>query len=49
MQNFNIRSRRSWEPILINGALIMICIFALLPIATTVLTSFKFQEDITLE
>jgi hypothetical protein len=34
-------SRRNWEGLLINGALILICILAMLPIATTVLNSFK--------
>lgn len=40
-------SRQDWERLLINGALIAICIFAMLPIATTVLISFKRQQDIT--
>ena len=40
-------SRRNWERLLVNGALILICIFAMLPIATTLLISFKSQQDIT--
>jgi len=40
-------SRKSWEHSLVNGALIVVCILAMLPIATTVLISFKRQEDIT--
>ncbi len=40
-------SRRSWDQILINVALILVTLFAMLPIATTVLISFKQQEDIT--
>jgi len=40
-------SRKHWERWLTHGALILICILALLPIATTVLTSFKRQQDIT--
>ena len=42
-----MRIRRTGERLLIHAALILICIFALLPIATTVLISFKRQEDIT--
>jgi multiple sugar transport system permease protein len=41
---FSRRSTRFW---LINLALIAICIFALVPIATTLLISFKNQADIT--
>jgi ABC-type glycerol-3-phosphate transport system permease component len=40
-------SRQSWESLLTNGALILICIFAMLPIATTLLISLKGQQDIT--
>jgi multiple sugar transport system permease protein len=40
-------SRKSWSNISINTALILVCIFAMLPIATTVLISFKNQQDIT--
>jgi len=40
-------SRKRWEYSLVNGALIGVCIFAMLPIATTILISFKKQEDIT--
>jgi ABC-type glycerol-3-phosphate transport system permease component len=39
-------SRRNWEGWLINGALILICLFAMLPIATTVLISFKREQDV---
>lgn len=39
-------SRRNWEGLMINGALILICIFAMLPIATTVLISFKREQDV---
>jgi ABC-type glycerol-3-phosphate transport system permease component len=40
-------SRQGWERLLINGALILVCIFAMLPIATTILISLKGQQDIT--
>ncbi len=39
-------SRRNWEGLLINAALILICLFAMLPIATTVLISFKQEQDV---
>ena len=39
-------SRQNWERLLINGALILICIFAMLPIATTMLISFKREQDV---
>jgi ABC-type glycerol-3-phosphate transport system permease component len=35
------------EGVLANGALILICLFALLPVATTLLISFKREEDVT--
>jgi ABC-type glycerol-3-phosphate transport system permease component len=47
MRNFVSSSRRTWERFLINAALILVVIFAMLPIATTVLISFKSQQDIT--
>jgi len=40
-------SRKSGNQVLMNLALILITLFAMLPIATTVLISFKQQEDIT--
>ncbi|GIK38187.1 MAG: hypothetical protein BroJett011_20200 [Chloroflexota bacterium] len=40
-------SRQTWERLLVNGALILICLFAMLPIATTVLISFKREQDVT--
>lgn len=40
-------SRKSRENFLVNVALIVIVIFAMLPIATTLLISFKSQQDIT--
>lgn len=39
-------ARRTWENIAVNLALIFITLFAMLPIATTILISFKKQEDI---
>lgn len=47
MQKIASPSRRTWENLLINGALILVCLFAMVPIATTVLISFKRQQDIT--
>jgi len=40
-------SRRQWNNWLINAALILICCIALIPVATTVLISFKGERDIT--
>lgn len=39
-------SRKRWNTWLVNGALILISIVALLPVATTVLISFKGESDI---
>ena len=39
-------SRKRWNAWLVNGALILICLVALLPVATTVLISFKGERDI---
>ncbi|MCB0042908.1 MAG: carbohydrate ABC transporter permease [Caldilinea sp.] len=39
-------SRRRWNTWLVNGALILISLVALLPVATTVLISFKGERDI---
>ncbi|MFZ1771211.1 MAG: carbohydrate ABC transporter permease [Caldilinea sp.] len=39
-------SRKRWNSWLVNGALILICLMALLPVATTVLISFKGERDI---
>jgi ABC-type glycerol-3-phosphate transport system permease component len=47
MQKVSSPSRQTWEQLLINGLLIFICIFALLPIAATVLISFKLEQDVT--
>ncbi len=47
MRRIRFLLHRDWERLLIHGALILICIFAMLPIATTVLISFKRQQDIT--
>lgn len=38
-------SRKTWEAWLANGALILICLVALIPVATTVLISFKGERD----
>jgi ABC-type glycerol-3-phosphate transport system permease component len=40
-------SRQSWERLLVNAILILVCLFAMLPIATTVLISFKREQDVT--
>ena len=47
MSNRRLLSRRNIEVWLVNLALIAVCIFALIPIATTVLISFKGEQDIT--
>ena len=41
------RFRLDWKQIAIHAVLILICLIVLLPIATTVLISFKRQQDIT--
>lgn len=46
MGNLLIPSRQSREGLLFNGALILVCLFAMLPIATTVLISFKQEQDV---
>ena len=38
-------SRKRVESLLVNGALIVICLVALIPVATTVLISFKGERD----
>jgi ABC-type glycerol-3-phosphate transport system permease component len=40
-------SRRVWVSRLVNLALILVCIFVMIPIGTTILISFKEQADIT--
>jgi ABC-type glycerol-3-phosphate transport system permease component len=40
-------TRRAWINLLVSIALILICLFALVPIGTTILISFKEQADIT--
>ena len=40
-------SRKLMDSILTNAALIIICIVAMIPVATTVLISFKREEDVT--
>ena len=47
MRNMLSPSRQGWEHLLVNVALILVCMFAMLPIATTVLISFKKEEDVT--
>ncbi len=42
----NLYSKK-WTSIWVNGAIILVVLFAMLPIATTVLISFKKQQDIT--
>jgi multiple sugar transport system permease protein len=43
-RHFTNRSLRFW---LVNLGLVIVCIFAMIPIATTILISFKNQADIT--
>ncbi len=47
MRNFFKSTQRTREGQLINVVLIVICLFALLPIATTLLISFKGEMDVT--
>ena len=46
MRKIPYLSRRNWQGLLINGALILVVIFAMVPIATTVLISLKGERDI---
>ena len=46
MFNLNDWSRRAWTIRLVSLALILVCLFAMVPIATTILISFKEQSDI---
>ena len=47
MFKLNDWSRTTWINRLVNLALIVICFFAMIPIATTIIISFKEQADIT--
>lgn len=47
MTNLLSASRATWIRRLVNLALIIVCIVAMIPIATTILISFKQQSDIT--
>jgi len=47
MENTPSLSRKNWEGLLTNVLLILVVLFAMLPIATTILISFKKQQDIT--
>ena len=40
-------TRKKRDAALVNGALIIICLIALVPVATTVLISFKSEQDVT--
>jgi ABC-type glycerol-3-phosphate transport system permease component len=46
MPRIRIPSGKSWGRVVIHGGLSLICLFAILPIAATVLISFKEQQDI---
>jgi multiple sugar transport system permease protein len=47
MQKFPPMSRKTRDDLLTNAALILVVLLALLPIATTIIVSFKQQQDIT--
>ena len=47
MSSTNQFSRRKWEERLVGLALLVVCVFAIFPIFTTVTISFKEQADIT--
>lgn len=47
MNNSPTRSRRNWQRVFINVALIAVTLFAMIPIVTTVLVSFKREQDVT--
>ena len=46
MERFRPLSHKNWDRLLVNSALILICIFAMTPIVTTVLISLKGEQDI---
>ncbi len=46
-QTIPVLSRKRRDALLTNGVLIVVCLVALFPIATTVLISFKREEDVT--
>ncbi|GAB4423675.1 MAG: carbohydrate ABC transporter permease [Anaerolineae bacterium] len=47
MQKLASPSRQDRDRFLINVALILICLFAMVPVATTLLISFKKEQDVT--
>ena len=47
MRNILYEIQRNWKQLLTHFLLILACLFAMLPIATTLLISFKQQQDIT--
>lgn len=47
MDNNTLMSRKRRDNILVNLALILVTLFAMLPIATTIIVSFKKEQDVT--
>jgi len=47
MSRITAPSRANWESLLANGAIILILLIAMIPIATTILISFKQEADVT--
>ena len=47
MAKLTAPSRRTWESWLTNGAVVMVLLFAMIPIGTTILVSLKREADVT--
>jgi len=47
MAKITAPSRRSWETWLVNGVIVLVLLFAMLPIGTTILISLKTESDVT--
>ncbi|HFQ94639.1 MAG TPA: hypothetical protein ENK32_11550, partial [Anaerolineae bacterium] len=47
MKNTPLMPRKNRERLLVNLTLILVVLFAMIPIAATVLVSFKKEQDVT--
>lgn len=47
MAKITAPSRRRWEAWLVNGVIVLVLLFAMLPIGTTILISLKTEADVT--
>ncbi len=46
MQRISHATRKKWERIAVNGVILTVLLFAMIPIATTLLISFKREQDV---